>query len=54
VADVLDDEINDDRLKGLVAFDSILGSHLGPRSPNSLILLLHLRVPLLILRSKLP
>ena len=41
VADVLDDEINDDRLKGLVAFDSILGSHLGPRSPNSLILLLH-------------
>jgi phytoene dehydrogenase-like protein len=39
VADVLDDELDDDRLKGLVAFDTILGAHLGPRSPNSLMLL---------------
>jgi phytoene dehydrogenase-like protein len=41
VADVLDDELGDDRLKGLVAFDTILGARLGPRSPNSLILLLN-------------
>lgn len=41
VADVLDDEVTDDRLKGLIAFDTVLGAHLGPRSPNSLILLLN-------------
>jgi len=41
VADVLDDELADDRLKGLVAFDAVLGAHLGPRSPNTLILLLN-------------
>ena len=39
VADVLDDELTDDRLKGVVAFDAVLGAHLGPRSPNSLLLL---------------
>jgi phytoene dehydrogenase-like protein len=39
VADALDDELHDDRLKGLIAFDAVLGSHLGPRSPNSLLLL---------------
>ena len=41
VADVLEDELTDDRLKGLIAFDTVLGAHLGPRSPNSLILLLN-------------
>lgn len=41
VADVLDDELQDDRLKGAVAFDTVLGAHLGPRSPNSLLLLLN-------------
>lgn len=41
VADVLNDEIGDERLKGAIAFDTVLGSHLGPRSPNSLLLLLH-------------
>ncbi|MEQ1521018.1 MAG: NAD(P)/FAD-dependent oxidoreductase, partial [Aestuariivirga sp.] len=41
VADVLDDELMDDRLKGVVAFDTVLGAHLGPRSPNSLLLLLN-------------
>jgi phytoene dehydrogenase-like protein len=41
VCDVLDDEIGDDRLKGAVAFDAVLGAHLGPRSPNTLILLLN-------------
>jgi phytoene dehydrogenase-like protein len=39
VADVLDDELMDDRLKGAIAFDTVLGAHLGPRSPNSLLLL---------------
>lgn len=41
VWDVVSDELTDDRLKGLVAFDATLGSWLGPRSPNSLILLLN-------------
>ncbi len=41
VHDVLNDELSDARLKGLVAFDATLGSWLGPRSPNSLILLLN-------------
>lgn len=41
VWDVLNDELTDDRLKGLVAFDATLGSWLGPRSPNSLLLLLN-------------
>jgi phytoene dehydrogenase-like protein len=41
VADVLNDELGDDRLKGVVAFDTVLGAHLGPRSPNSLLLLLN-------------
>ncbi len=37
VADVLDEHVGDDRLKGLVAFDATLGVHLGPRSPTSLL-----------------
>lgn len=37
VADVLDEHVADDRLKGLVAFDATLGAHLGPRSPTSLL-----------------
>lgn len=37
VADLLDEQLTDDRLKGLVAFDAVLGSHLGPRSPTSLL-----------------
>ena len=37
VADFLDEQIEDDRLKGLLAFDATLGSHLGPRSPTSLL-----------------
>ena len=41
VADVLDDELQDDRLKGAIAFDTVLGAWLGPRSPNSLILYLN-------------
>ena len=37
VSDVLDEHLQDDRLRGLLAFDAVLGSHLGPRSPTSLI-----------------
>jgi phytoene dehydrogenase-like protein len=37
VADVLDEHLEDERLRGLIAFDTVLGSHLGPRSPTSLL-----------------
>lgn len=37
VTDVLDERLEDDRLRGLLAFDAVLGSHLGPRSPTSLL-----------------
>jgi len=37
VADLADEQLTDDRLKGLLAFDAVLGSHLGPRSPTSLL-----------------
>ena len=37
VADVADEYLSDDRLKGLAAFDATLGVHLGPRSPTSLL-----------------
>jgi phytoene dehydrogenase-like protein len=37
IADLLDEQLADDRLKGLLAFDATLGSHLGPRSPTSLL-----------------
>lgn len=37
VADVLDEYLTDERLKGLIAFDATLGAHLGPRSPTSLL-----------------
>jgi phytoene dehydrogenase-like protein len=40
VHDVLEDELTHPLLKGVIAFDATLGSWLGPRSPNSLILLL--------------
>jgi phytoene dehydrogenase-like protein len=41
IYDVAQDELTDERLKGLLAFDTTLGSWLGPRSPNSLILYLN-------------
>ncbi len=41
VADVADDELTEDRLKGLLSFDATLGAWAGPRSPNTLILLLN-------------
>ncbi|MGH6948294.1 MAG: phytoene desaturase family protein, partial [Kiloniellales bacterium] len=41
IADVLEEELADPRLMGAVAFDAVLGSQLGPRSPNSLMTLLY-------------
>ena len=37
VSDVLDEHLENDALRGLLAFDAVLGSHIGPRSPTSLI-----------------
>jgi phytoene dehydrogenase-like protein len=37
VHDLLDDELSDPRLKGVLAFDATLGGWLGPRSPNSVL-----------------
>lgn len=37
IADVLDEEIVDERLKGAIAFDAVLGTRLGPLSPGSLL-----------------
>ena len=41
VADVVDEALHDDRLKGLLSFDATLGIRLGPRSPTSLLGLYH-------------
>jgi phytoene dehydrogenase-like protein len=40
-ADVAEDELSDPLLQGLFAFDATLGAWAGPRSPNTLILLLN-------------
>ena len=37
VADLLEDEFESDRLRGALAVDALLGSFLGPRSPNSVL-----------------
>lgn len=40
-ADVAEDDLTDPLLQGLLAFDATLGAYAGPRSPNTLILLLN-------------
>ena len=40
-ADLLNDHLTDDRIKGAVALDAVLGAHLGPRSPGSVFNLLY-------------
>ncbi len=40
VADVVEDELTDPLVQGALCFDATLGAWTGPRSPNSLILLL--------------
>ncbi|MHA1527521.1 MAG: phytoene desaturase family protein [Alphaproteobacteria bacterium] len=41
IADVLDDELESDLLKGAIGLDAVLGTNLGPRSPNSVFSLLY-------------
>ncbi len=41
VADVADEVLEDERLKGLIAYDATVGIRLGPRSPTSLLGLYH-------------
>jgi len=36
-ADLLDDELSGDLLKGALAFDAVLGTNFGPRSPGSVL-----------------
>lgn len=37
LADAVEEEVQDSRLRTLAAFDAVLGTHLGPRSPGSLL-----------------
>jgi phytoene dehydrogenase-like protein len=41
VFDLLDDDLVDARLKGALAFDAVLGTNFGPRSPGSVLSLLY-------------
>ena len=41
IADVLNDELDSDLLKGAIGLDAVLGTGLGPRSPNSVFTLLY-------------
>ncbi len=41
VADLLEDTFESDLLRGAVAFDAVLGTHLGPRSPGTVLSLLY-------------
>ena len=41
IYDVLDDEFDHTQLKGALAFDAVLGTHTGPRSPGSVLTFLY-------------
>ena len=41
VADLVEDEIEDPLLQAAIALDAVLGGHAGPRSPNTVLTLLH-------------
>ncbi len=41
VADLLEDAFEDDLLRGAIAFDAVLGTHFGPRSPGTVLTLLY-------------
>lgn len=41
IYDVLQEDFQNELLKGAIAFDAVLGTHMGPRSPNSVLTLLH-------------
>ena len=42
--DVLNEKLQDERLKGALAVDGVLGSHMGPRSPNTVLGFLYRRL----------
>ncbi|MDG1310946.1 MAG: NAD(P)/FAD-dependent oxidoreductase [Porticoccaceae bacterium] len=41
IYDVLDEVIDSPQLKGAIAVDAVLGQHMGPRTPNSVLTYLH-------------
>jgi phytoene dehydrogenase-like protein len=41
VADLLEESFESELLKGALALDAVLGTHLGPRSPNSVLTLIY-------------
>ena len=41
VADLLEDSFDSDLLRGAIALDAVLGTHLGPRSPGTALSLLY-------------
>jgi phytoene dehydrogenase-like protein len=41
IYDVLQEEFDSELLKGALGLDAVLGSHLGPRSPNTVLTFLH-------------
>ncbi len=41
IFDVLNEVFKDDRLKGALAADAVLGHHMGPRTPNTVLTYLH-------------
>lgn len=41
IADEVEDNLNDDILKGLISHEAVLGSNLGPRSPGSVLHLMY-------------
>ncbi len=42
--DVLNDTLDDELLKGALSIDGVLGAHMGPRSPNTVLGFLHRRL----------
>src|SRR3546814_7026533 len=40
-ADLMNDEFESEALKGMYGLDSVLGNHMGPRSPNTVYTLLY-------------
>lgn len=41
IYDVLNESLNDDAVKGALALDAVLGTHMGPRSPGTMLTSLH-------------
>jgi phytoene dehydrogenase-like protein len=41
IYDVLNDEFDDERIKGAISADAVLGQHMGPRTPTTVLTYLH-------------